>query len=152
MSCGKTHVTSADDESMAIADGTLESANLKLYTQSLTTMPQSQVEFLAANPKAHYGFRGMKNGKYVAHQIQGKGGELFLQMRQEAMERREFASIALMEKLLATSIMPSGADLYTVGDYVPQLEKGYEVDLDECHRPLKASSRHQGPKVLAQTS
>jgi hypothetical protein len=74
---------------------------------------------LAANPKAHYGFRRRKNGKYVAHQIQGNSGELFLQIRQETMERRELASIALMAKLLAMSIKPSGADLYTVGTTFP---------------------------------
>lgn len=142
-SCGKTHIPSAENEALSIVDGALDSSKLKLYTTSPTTLLQTQIEFLAANPTAHYGFRRAKNGKYVAHQIQGKGGELFLQMRQEALEKREPASIALMEKMLAISTLPLGKDIYTHGDYVPQIEKEYEVDLEECHLALKASQRHQ---------
>ncbi|KAJ7655273.1 hypothetical protein DFH06DRAFT_1202100, partial [Mycena polygramma] len=140
LSCGKTHVERADP-SLAIVRSALDAEKIKLYTKKPTTALQGQVEFLSNNPSAHYGFRRLKNGKYVVHQIQGRGGELFLQMRAEAMEHREPASIALMEKLLAMSTQSS--DLYTVGDYVPQLEKEYEVDLEDCHRALERSFRHR---------
>ncbi|KAJ7184950.1 hypothetical protein C8R46DRAFT_468625 [Mycena filopes] len=142
LSCGKTHVDAEPvDESLAVVPSALNAEKIKLFTKSPTTALQGQVEFLSGNPSAHYGFRRTKNGKYVAHQIQGMGGELFLQMRAEAMERCEPASIALMEKLLAMSTLPS--ELYAGGDYVPQLEKEYEVDLEACHRALEGSVRHQ---------
>ncbi|KAJ6525525.1 hypothetical protein DFH09DRAFT_1328885 [Mycena vulgaris] len=141
LSCGKTHVEEPADESLAVVIRQLDRGDIKLYTKSPTTALQAQVEFLANNSSAHYGCRRLKNGKYVAHQIQGKGGELFLQMRAEAMERRELASIALMEKLLAISTLPT--DLYKVGDYVPQLEQEYEIDLEECHFALQRSVRHR---------
>ncbi|KAJ7655264.1 hypothetical protein DFH06DRAFT_1474292 [Mycena polygramma] len=137
LSCGKTHVKRVD-ESLAIVRSELDAKKIKLYTNTPTTALQGQVEFLSNNPTAHYGFRRTKNGKYVSHQIQGRGGELFLRMRAEAMERRERASIALMEKLLATSTLPS--ECYASGDYVPQLEKEYEVDLEDCHRELEGSA------------
>ncbi|KAJ7110251.1 hypothetical protein C8R43DRAFT_1042446 [Mycena crocata] len=138
--CGKIHVEPVDESLLAVSS-TLDYEKIKLYTKSPTTALQAQVEFLTNNPSAHYGYRRLKNGKYIAHQIQGKGGELFLQMRTEAMERREPASIALMEKLLAMSTLPT--DLYNVGDYVPQLEQEYEVDLEECHREMERSPRHR---------
>ncbi|KAJ6525563.1 hypothetical protein DFH09DRAFT_1095612 [Mycena vulgaris] len=115
LSCGKTHVEEPADESLAVVIRQLDRGDIKLYTKSPTTALQAQ--------------------------IQGKGGELFLQMRAEAMERRELASIALMEKLLAMSTLPT--DLYKVGDYVPQLEQEYEIDLEECHFALQRSVRHR---------
>ncbi|KAJ7147793.1 hypothetical protein C8R43DRAFT_1009636 [Mycena crocata] len=141
-SCGKTHVEPIDESLLAVS-GALDPEKINLYTKSPTTALQSQVEFLANNPSAHYGYRRVKNGKYVAHQIQGKGGELFLRLRTEAMERREPASIALMEKLLAMSTLPTDTGMYTAGDYVPQLEQEYEVDLEDCHRALEESVFHQ---------
>ncbi|KAK7055155.1 hypothetical protein R3P38DRAFT_2845450 [Favolaschia claudopus] len=144
-SCGRNHLEPSDnppvDPSLLPVIRVLDSEHIKLYTDTPTTALQAQLEFLTNNCSAHYGFRRPKNGKYVAHQIQGMGGELFLQMRAEAMERREPASIALMEKLLAMSIFPT--NLYTAGQYVSQLETEYEVDLEECHRALERSARHE---------
>ncbi|KAJ7511721.1 hypothetical protein B0H11DRAFT_1952755 [Mycena galericulata] len=134
--CGKTHV---DD--LRAVDGSLDSDTLRLYTPTPTAALQAQIEFLARNVKAHYGFRREKNGKYIAHQIQGEGGVLFLQMRKEAMEQRDLASIALMEKILLFSLYPT--DQYKGGDYVAQIEREYDVDLEECHRLLTDSARHQ---------
>ncbi|KAJ7858110.1 hypothetical protein B0H13DRAFT_2672622 [Mycena leptocephala] len=138
-SCGKTHVDPIE-ESLRVVDGTLHAGALRFYTKTPTTALQAQVEFLERNNMAHYGF-ARPNGRYVAHQIQGQGGVLFLQMRKEAMEEHNLASIALMERLLLLSIYPT--DVYTGGDYVWQLEREYEVDLGECHRLLVESKRHQ---------
>jgi hypothetical protein len=138
-SCGKTHVDPIE-ECLRVVDGTLHAGALRIYTKTPTTALQAQVEFLERNNMAHYGF-ARPNGRYIAHQIQGQGGVLFLQMRKEAMEEHNLASIALMERLLLLSIYPT--DVYTGGDYVWQLEREYEVDLGECHRLLVESKRHQ---------
>ncbi|KAK7054138.1 hypothetical protein R3P38DRAFT_2855084 [Favolaschia claudopus] len=140
--CGKTHVEPAEtDESLLPVSRPFDREEMTVYSKTPTTALQGQIEFLSNNNLAHYGFRRPKNGKYVAHSIQGKGGELFLQMRAEAIGRHEMASIAFMEKLLAMSIHPT--DFYKPGDYVSQLELEYDVDLDECHQALQASVRHQ---------
>lgn len=140
-SCGKTHVDPAlGEEALKVVDGTLDTGTLRLYTPTPTTALQAQVDFLGRNPEAHYGF-ARANGKYIPHQIQGQGGVLFLQMRKEALEERNLASIAVMERLLLLSNYPT--DVYKGGDYVWQLEREYEVDLDECHRILVESKRHQ---------
>ncbi|KAJ7476764.1 hypothetical protein FB451DRAFT_1173621 [Mycena latifolia] len=141
LSCGKTHVQPQDESPGSASPKLDRNQTLKLYTKSPTAALQAQVEFLAANGSAHYGFRRKKNGKYVAHHLDGKGSAIFLRLRAEALGRRDLASIALMEKLLALSALMS--DVYTPGDYVPQLEEEFEVDLEECHRALKRSARHQ---------
>ncbi|KAJ7710039.1 hypothetical protein B0H16DRAFT_1631038 [Mycena metata] len=140
-SCGKTHVDPAfDEEALRVVHNALDRDALRLYTTTPTTALQAQVDFLGRNPEAHYGF-ARENGKYIPHQIQDQGGVLFLQMRKEALEEWNLASIAVMERLLLFFIYPT--DVYKGGDYVWQLEREYEVDLDECHRLLVESKRHQ---------
>ncbi|KAJ6449401.1 hypothetical protein C8R47DRAFT_1230671 [Mycena vitilis] len=139
-SCGKTHVDpTVDDEDLAIVHSALDTKTLRLYTKTPTTALQAQLDFLGRNPTAHYGFR-RKNGRYIAHQIQGEGGVLFLQMRKEVMEERNLASLAVMERLLLVSVYPT--DVYTAGDYVWQLEREYEADLQKCHELFDESPRH----------
>ncbi|KII92190.1 hypothetical protein PLICRDRAFT_27414 [Plicaturopsis crispa FD-325 SS-3] len=121
-----------------------EPERFPLYTKTPTPALRLQVHFLENDPtNADYHLTANQNGSSLmkrfpsADDFDQKFKRMFLRARKKAMEERDLASIAVMDWMLYGSVEGDG---YKFGDFTPQLEKEYEVDMEECKKVAAETS------------
>jgi len=134
--CGKP----LRDLPFALCTESVEANPFPLYTSSPSPALLTQVHFPVRDQQYDYVFL-RKDGNIYGQRFHGEYRKIFLELRKEAMESRNLASVSLMEWMLRVAVQEDKG-WYQAGDFVPQLEREYETNINECRAAAAGSTKH----------
>jgi len=112
-----------------------------LYTSTPSPALRVQIEFLQREKGIWDYCYVQEDGRPFFKSFHDEFKPIFVKARKAAMESRDLASIAVMGLMLMFS---AAEDSEEYRDFTAQLEKEYEVDMEECKRAAEKQSTDYG--------